>query len=70
MDVTTRLVGLAMLIAGLLVFVSLLPRRGRVSPILRTDLTEQVLMMTLITLIFAGAIMGLAGAPTGMPATH
>jgi hypothetical protein len=56
-----------MIVATLIVFFALCPRAGRVSPILRTDLTEQVLSMTLIAVFFSGVIMALAGAPIGMP---
>jgi hypothetical protein len=69
MEFTTKLLGMVMVAGSLLVFALLCPRGGRVNPILRTDVTEQILLMILIAVVFSGAFMALFGAPAGMPLT-
>jgi hypothetical protein len=69
MEFTAKLLGIAMVAGSLLVFAILCPRGGRVNPILRTEFTEQILLMILIAVVFSGAFMALAGAPVGMPLT-
>jgi hypothetical protein len=66
MELTTKLLGILMVAGSLLVFALLCPRGGRVNPILRTEFTEQMLLMILIAVFFSGAFMALAGAPAGM----
>ena len=69
METTARLAGLAMSIASVVVFALLLPRGGRVSPILRTDFIESIFMMALIGLLFSGIVLALGGLPQGMSMT-
>ena len=66
LEFSGHVIGLAMVIGSLVVFVLLMPRGGQVNPILRTDFVEQVALMCLIFLFFAGGVMALAGFPLGM----
>jgi len=68
-EVSSLSVGLLLLIAGLTIFVSCLPRGGRVNPLLiGSELVQSALMMALALTFFLGAALVLFGFPVGIVA--
>ena len=59
-------VGLAMVAASLLLFAVLVPRRGRISPILRSDGVETALAMLFLLGLSVGGAFALMGFPVGI----
>jgi hypothetical protein len=66
MSYTAFTVGLAMLAACVVTFVAVLPRGGRVSPLLRNGAVETSFLVVWLATLLIGAALALFGTPTGI----
>ena len=62
----STVVGLAIMAGAVALFALLMPRGGRISPILRSDGVESALAMLFVLMLFTGGTLVLAGFPTGV----
>ena len=63
---SSTLLGLSMLAAAVLLFVLMAPRRGQISPLLRSNGVEYAFTMLMLLLLVGGGALALMGFPVVM----
>jgi hypothetical protein len=66
MEYSVFTIGLAMVATCVVAFALVLPRGGRVSPVLRSGGIESAFMMVLLLVLLVGGALALMGAPAGI----